>query len=118
MGRGMMYVRRLSNKTDVTAVPETQCAKTEDGVHIAYQVSGAGPIDLVWVPGGQTRILRAGDSLDLPRRTMHVVRNAGDHEARFPLEVRPAPRMELAMRTLFAITGWFGSLARGRSQTR
>lgn len=37
--------------SDVTAVPKTQYAKTEDGVHIAYQVSGDGPLDLVWVPG-------------------------------------------------------------------
>jgi len=30
--------------------PETKYAKSED-VHIAYQVSGAGPLDLVFVPG-------------------------------------------------------------------
>jgi class 3 adenylate cyclase len=32
-------------------VPETRYAKTEDGVHIAYQVVGEGPSDLVFVPG-------------------------------------------------------------------
>jgi pimeloyl-ACP methyl ester carboxylesterase len=31
--------------------PETRYAKTSDGVHIAYQVVGSGPIDLVFVPG-------------------------------------------------------------------
>ncbi len=31
--------------------PETRYAKTVDGVHIAYRVVGAGPIDLVWAPG-------------------------------------------------------------------
>jgi class 3 adenylate cyclase len=31
-------------------VPEIRYAKTRDGVHIAYQVVGAGPIDLVHVP--------------------------------------------------------------------
>lgn len=31
--------------------PETRYAKTADGMHIAYQVLGSGPIDLVWVPG-------------------------------------------------------------------
>jgi hypothetical protein len=36
------------------------------------------------------------------------VRNAGVDEARFVLEVRPARRMKLAMRTLFAITRRFG----------
>ena len=30
--------------------PETRYAKSGD-VHIAYQVSGAGPLDLVFVPG-------------------------------------------------------------------
>jgi hypothetical protein len=25
------------------AIPETRYAKTDDGVHIAYQVTGAGP---------------------------------------------------------------------------
>jgi hypothetical protein len=31
--------------------PETRYAKTADGVHIAYQVMGEGPFDLVYVPG-------------------------------------------------------------------
>jgi hypothetical protein len=30
---------------------ETRYAKTADGVHIAYQVIGKGPPDLVYVPG-------------------------------------------------------------------
>src|SRR5438046_2257854 len=30
--------------------PETRYAKSGD-VHIAYQVTGTGPFDLVWVPG-------------------------------------------------------------------
>ena len=32
-------------------MPETRYAKTADGVHIAYQVIGEGPIDLVYVSG-------------------------------------------------------------------
>ena len=32
-------------------VPETRYAKTMDGVHIAYQIVGEGPGDLVFVPG-------------------------------------------------------------------
>lgn len=31
--------------------PETRYVVTADGVHIAYQVTGNGPLDLVWVPG-------------------------------------------------------------------
>jgi pimeloyl-ACP methyl ester carboxylesterase len=33
------------------ARPETRYAKTADSVHIAYQVVGTGPFDLVYVPG-------------------------------------------------------------------
>ena len=32
-------------------VPETRYAKTVDGVHIAYQVVGDGPIDMVGPAG-------------------------------------------------------------------
>src|SRR5436189_4772086 len=33
------------------AEAETRYAVTVDGVHIAYQVHGSGPVDLVWVQG-------------------------------------------------------------------
>jgi quercetin dioxygenase-like cupin family protein len=65
--------------------------------------------------GSRTRTLHAGESIDVPRRKIHVVRNVGDDEARFLLEVRPARRMELAMRTLFAITRRLGSRYKGAS---
>ena len=29
-------------------VPETRYAKTPDGVYIAYQVAGEGPVDVPW----------------------------------------------------------------------
>ena len=32
-------------------VPETRYAKADDGVHIAYQIFGDGPFDLVVIPG-------------------------------------------------------------------
>ena len=32
-------------------VPTTRYAKADDGAHIAYQVFGDGPFDLVYVPG-------------------------------------------------------------------
>ena len=35
----------------MSVIPEVRYAKTGDGVHIAYQVVGDGPIDLVLVPG-------------------------------------------------------------------
>ena len=40
----------------VTEPPETQYAKTADGVHIAYQVLGHGPLDLVLVPAGLNHV--------------------------------------------------------------
>ena len=53
--------------------------------------------------GGKDRTLGVGDSVDVPRRKVHVLRNAGPGDASFLLEVRPARRMELAMRGLFRI---------------
>jgi class 3 adenylate cyclase len=35
----------------MASTPETHYARTSEGVHIAYQVSGAGPRDLVLIPG-------------------------------------------------------------------
>jgi class 3 adenylate cyclase len=37
-------------------VPETRYARTDDGVHIAYQVIGDGPADLVFVAGFVTNV--------------------------------------------------------------
>jgi quercetin dioxygenase-like cupin family protein len=65
--------------------------------------------------GGLDRVVNAGETLDVPRRKLHVIRNDGPTEARFALEVRPARRMEAAMRTLFFVSrplARFG--ARGR----
>jgi DNA-binding SARP family transcriptional activator/pimeloyl-ACP methyl ester carboxylesterase len=40
---------RLFQNVDVIEVPETRYTKTSDGVHIAYQVVGDGPFDLVFM---------------------------------------------------------------------
>lgn len=39
-------------------IPETRYAKTADGVHIAYQVVGDGPVDILFVLGWVTHIER------------------------------------------------------------
>jgi quercetin dioxygenase-like cupin family protein len=52
---------------------------------------------------GRQKTLGVGETADVPRRKVHVVRNAGNGEARFLLEVRPARRMEQAMRGLFRV---------------
>jgi len=53
---------------------------------------------------GRDRVVNAGEVVDVPRRRLHFVRNDGPAEARFTLEVRPARRMELAMRALFFVS--------------
>jgi quercetin dioxygenase-like cupin family protein len=64
--------------------------------------------------GGKERTLGVGESAEVPRRKVHVVRNAGDGEARFLLEIRPARRMEAAMRSLFRVMRLVAPLARLR----
>src|ERR687891_27840 len=46
---------------------ETRYAKTADGVHIAYQVVGDGPVDMVFVMGWVTNIEAMWDSPDFTR---------------------------------------------------
>jgi len=71
-------------------------------------VEGALSIQL----GGEQRRLTSGESAEVPRRTLHRVRNAQEGRTRFLLQVRPARRMEAAMRTSFAVAGVLGRLRR------
>lgn len=68
--------------------------------------------------GGTERTLQVGDSADVPRRELHYVRNSGTDEARFLLEVRPARRMQGAMRGLFAAMSLLRPLVRKRKAGR
>ena len=43
------------------SVPETRYARASDDVHIAYQVTGEGPLDLVMVPGFVSHVELAWD---------------------------------------------------------
>ena len=65
--------------------------------------------------GGQDSVIHAGESIDVPRRTLHFVRNQGPAEARFLLQVRPARRMEAAMRALFFVLRGLARLLRRSS---
>jgi pimeloyl-ACP methyl ester carboxylesterase len=47
--------------------PETRYAKSGDGVHIAYQVVGDGPVDLVWVMGWTSNIEAMWEHPELAR---------------------------------------------------
>ena len=67
--------------------------------------------------GRSERILEVGDSIQVPRRKLHILRNTGDGEARFLLDVRPARRMEGAMRILFCAMRPLSPLARLRRRT-
>jgi class 3 adenylate cyclase len=51
----------------VSDVPEVQYVKTADGVHIAYQVVGDHPIDLVVMPSGVSHLEVEWESLELAR---------------------------------------------------
>jgi hypothetical protein len=66
---------------------------------------------------GRDRLLVVGERADVPRRKVHVVHNAGEGEARFVLEVRPARRMEMAMRALFRVPGLLRPFARLRRRS-
>jgi mannose-6-phosphate isomerase-like protein (cupin superfamily) len=52
---------------------------------------------------GKAVHLEKGESVAVPRRHRHVVRNAGAGSTEFLLEVRPARHMEQAMRALFVL---------------
>ena len=47
--------------------PETRFAKAVGGVHIAYQVVGEGPVDLVWVIGWTSNVEAMWEDPDLAR---------------------------------------------------
>jgi pimeloyl-ACP methyl ester carboxylesterase/class 3 adenylate cyclase len=47
--------------------PETRYAKTADGVHVAYQVVGDGPVDLVFVMGWASNVEAMWEEPDLAR---------------------------------------------------
>jgi len=54
--------------------PAIRYAKTIDGLHIAYQVVGEGPVDLVYAPGWFSNLEAVWEVPDLgefSRRTRH-----------------------------------------------
>ena len=51
----------------MTSVPKTRYARSGGGVHIAYQVVGSGPIDLVVVPGWLSHIEAVWEDQDSAR---------------------------------------------------
>jgi mannose-6-phosphate isomerase-like protein (cupin superfamily) len=63
---------------------------------------------------GKERRLEVGNSVDVPRRKLHTVRNAGDTDVRFLMEARPARHLEGAMRAMFRVLGLLKPLARIR----
>jgi pimeloyl-ACP methyl ester carboxylesterase/class 3 adenylate cyclase len=61
-------LRRASpNVDDDPMMPSTRYAKTVDGVHIAYQVFGDGPIDILFVLGWVTHIERMWEQPKISR---------------------------------------------------
>ncbi len=45
----------------MTPAPETRYARAADGIHVGYQVVGAGPVDMVFVPYDYSNIEAAWD---------------------------------------------------------
>jgi class 3 adenylate cyclase len=54
-------VHRSSIRLLVVATPEVRYARTTDGAHLAFTVTGAGPIDLVEVGNGTNMSIEAAD---------------------------------------------------------
>ena len=94
-------------------MPETRYAKTVDGVHIAYQVAGDGPVDLVVVASvlGLAEIWRAGCTGIVPAEARIVQSPDRARPARHRL-VRPRRPASTSSRSR---TGWRTS---GRSWTQ
>ena len=53
--------------------------------------------------GGEPQVLNPGDTATIARRRMHTIANIDTNEARFVLEVQPARRIELTIRSSFAV---------------
>ena len=58
---------------------------------------------LTYTLGRESRVLRAGETLVVPRNTRHTFRNDGDEEARFIAQFRPALRIEEFFANLFGL---------------
>jgi pimeloyl-ACP methyl ester carboxylesterase len=52
---------------ELMVTPQTRFAKTSDGVHVAYQVVGDGPVDLVWVMGWTSNVEAIWEEPNLAR---------------------------------------------------
>jgi hypothetical protein len=66
--------------------PETRYAKTDDGVHIAYQVVGDGPFDLVLVPGFVSNVEHTQTFFRVGKPVLELIgpdEPTGDEPARF-----------------------------------
>jgi class 3 adenylate cyclase/pimeloyl-ACP methyl ester carboxylesterase len=56
--------------------PETRYTLTEDGFHIAYQVAGDGPVDVVYIPGWFSNIDLMWDEPDIAPFLRRLTRSA------------------------------------------
>jgi hypothetical protein len=69
--------------------PVTRYAKSGD-VHIAYQVTGEGPLDLVFVPGFVSHLV-AGSGLRFQDRGRQALKGVPDEWHLFALEREASP---------------------------
>src|SRR5215207_3531555 len=61
------FAELRETKDSSVSPPETRYAKTTDGVHIAYEVVGGGPSDLVFVPGFVSNVELSWDWPEMAR---------------------------------------------------
>lgn len=64
--------------------------------------------------GRRDHTLTAGETIDVPRRRMHAIRNVDEEESRLRLEIRPARRTEGGIRMMFAVSRAIARLLRRR----
>jgi class 3 adenylate cyclase len=100
----------------VADLPETRYAKTSDGVHIAYQVVGDGPLDVVFMPLGGTNVERGWEMPSFARvfrrlasfsRLVHFdVRGSGLSD---PFNLAELPSLEEHAADMLAVLDAVGS---------
>jgi mannose-6-phosphate isomerase-like protein (cupin superfamily) len=104
---------RLLSRTEVFAAPGANAGAPH--IHLRQEerfelLSGT----LAYTIGRRDGILRPGEALVIPPSTRHTFRNAGDEEAHFIAEFRPALRVEEFFGMLFGLAADGRTDAKGR----
>jgi quercetin dioxygenase-like cupin family protein len=105
-GTETMRFRRSNNETvEIEAVYRPGAPRPPAGFHPRQEeridvVRGALAVEMA----GERCVLRAGESITIPRHVPHQVACAGDEEAHAVLTLRPGLRTEAFFRAVFALS--------------